>query len=101
MYLLLYAHFITEFHKRLEDDLATNTFSMKEQEIAALFAAADFDNKGYITIEDIKWIVKGNDQDHTDEQWEKWFAKADLDQDGKLSLEEFISSGKSEGLILE
>lgn len=73
--------------------LATAKLSDKDSraEINKVFASFDVHKNGKITVMQLKRVAQDLGEDMTDEQLEKMFAKADLDDDGFVTAEDFYN----------
>ena len=77
-------------------DLMTN--SVKEHandddlyHIIRIFKLFDHKNKGYLTIDDLRKIIFELNEDISEKEMEEMIVKADTNQDGVISLEEFMN----------
>merc|ERR1712062_252600 len=62
----------------------------KKQQIKKMFALADKDNDGKLTISEWKEMLLKTGAPVDEKEIEKFFAEKDRDFDGRLSLEEFL-----------
>ena len=56
-----------------------------------IFVQFDRDGDGYITVEDLKVAMSSMGKKFTDDELRQLISEADLDDDGRVSLQEFLS----------
>ena len=56
-----------------------------------VFASFDVNRVGKITVMELKRVGQDLGEDMTDEEYEKMFAKADLDDDGFVTADDFYN----------
>lgn len=73
--------------------LATAKLSEKDSraEINKVFASFDVHKVGKITVLELKKVAQDLGEDMTDEELDKMFAKADLDDDGFVTADDFYN----------
>lgn len=63
--------------------------SLSNARLQAAFDAFDLDHSGYITVDEIKQMMGGLNENVTDEIWEGMLREADENGDGMIDLQEF------------
>ncbi|XP_070504182.1 calmodulin-like [Chironomus tepperi] len=63
----------------------------EEQEIWDAFRVFDKDNDGFVSIEELKYVLTNLGEKLTDQEMNEILKDADADGDGKLNFEEFIA----------
>ena len=61
-----------------------------DEEMMEVFKTFDQGNKEYIDIKDLKRVLKGYQENLTEEEMETLFKGTDEDQDGKINFRDFI-----------
>lgn len=66
-----------------------------EDELLEAFKIFDRDGNGYITLQNLTYIISRIDNNVTEKEVEEMMKEADLDKDGKISFDEFIKLMKN------
>ena len=61
-----------------------------DEEMMEVFKTFDSGNKEYIDVKDLKRVLKGYQENLTDEEFEILFKGTDEDGDGKINFRDFI-----------
>lgn len=74
-------------------DLINEKVSQKDQEeqIKMTFDMLDSDRKGKITFKDLKKVAEALGEEISDQEIREMINEADIDNDGEISYEEFVS----------
>ncbi|KAK3736721.1 hypothetical protein RRG08_059249 [Elysia crispata] len=62
-----------------------------ERELKEAFRVLDKSNKGAISVEDLKWILKSLGDDLTEDEIQEMIDETDTDQSGTVDYEEFFA----------
>jgi len=69
--------------------------SLSNQMLEAAFAMLDKDGKGYLDANDLKVVLNAHGKKIQESVWSDMIREADLDKDGKISIDEFKNLMKS------
>ena len=63
---------------------------LTKSNLEATFRSIDIDNNKKLTINEFKRAFEAGGNERTDKFWQQFIAEVDENQDGEISLEEFI-----------
>ncbi|XP_041449034.1 neo-calmodulin-like [Drosophila obscura] len=67
----------------------------KDESVKAAFEVFDRDTDGFISAQEMRYVIASLGEKLTDQEFDEMFREADLDNDGQLSYDEFLHAYRS------